>query len=109
MKRTNITENGERNGKWFDAENAGLFKEDSWHDGQNWISYATSSQWGHESIYVTKAGVFILNHWSNFQGTHETYEIISKAKAAEWFVRNNYKDEEIPAQFQESIANLEVK
>lgn len=109
MKRISITENGVKNGQWFDAEKAELFKEDKKHDGNNWISEATGSQWNHEAIYLTKGGVFILNAYSDYQGSQETYEVISKEKAAAWFVKNNYSDEEIPSVFAESVKSLEVE
>lgn len=75
-------------GKWFSSETAQLFKEDTYWNGNNWISKATGSQWAHESLYRTAGGRFILNHWSNWQGSSETYEEIGNEEAAVWFSKN---------------------
>ena len=109
MARIAITENSERTGRWFDDSKAEKFTEETWWNGNNWISKATGSQWEHEAIYVTKGGVFILNHWSNYQGSRESYKIISKEDAAEWFVKNEYSDENLPDIFKAEVAALEVE
>lgn len=75
-------------GKWFSVETAEKFEETGEHDGRNWISNATGSQFDHENLYRTKGGKFILNHWSNWQGSHETYEEIDNEQAAVWFSKN---------------------
>jgi hypothetical protein len=95
-------------GQWFDADKAELYKENTFHDGRNWISKATGSQWEHEAIYVTKSGKFILNHYSNFQGSRETYELISKEDAAAWFAKQSFSDDEIPEVFRKEVAELEI-
>ena len=105
MSRIRITDSG----RWFDNEKAKSYNENTFHNGSNFISKATGSQWEHETIYITKNGVFILNHWSQFQGSVETYKIISKADAAEWFVKNEYSDDEIPDIFNEEVASLEIE
>lgn len=106
MKRVSLT-NG--NGQWFDSEKAECYKESSYHDGRNFISKATGSQWEHEAIFVTKGGKFILNHWSNWQGSVETYKEISKKEAAEWFGKQDFQDEDIPDVFLEDVMKLEVE
>lgn len=106
MKRVSLT-NG--NGQWFDSEKAEIYKENSYHDGRNFISKATGSQWEHEAIFVTKGGKFILNHWSNWQGSVETYEEINKTEAAEWFAKQDFQDDEIPDIFLGEVAKLEVE
>ncbi|MDR3286945.1 MAG: hypothetical protein LBT27_05840 [Prevotellaceae bacterium] len=106
MRRVALTDNS---GSWFDEEKANVFKEDTYHDGQNWISKATGSQWEHEVIYVTKECRFILNHYSNFQGSRETYELISKREAAEWFAKQSFDDDEIPEVFHFEVEKLEIK
>lgn len=106
--RTAITENGEFTGKWFDPDKAKIFREDTYHDGSNFISKATGSQWYHENMYLTKSGKYILNSWSNYQGTTETYELISKEEAAEWFVKNEYDNDHIPEELYYLLENMEV-
>ena len=106
MKRVSLTDGS---GQWFDSEKAEIYKENSYHDGRNFISKATGSQFEHEAIYITKSGKFILNHWSNWQGSVETYEIISKDDAAEWFGKQGFQDNEIPDIFLDDVYKLEIE
>ena len=69
MKRVVITDGS---GAWFDKDKAIEFDEDSWHDGRNFISRATGSQWEHQALYFTKSGVWILHNWSQYQGSRES-------------------------------------
>lgn len=105
MKRIALTDG---TGQWFDEDKAEVYKEDTFHDGRNWISKATGSQWEHESIYVTKSGKFILNHYSNFQGSRETYDLISKEDAAAWFAKQGFSDDDIPEVFRKEVVELEI-
>lgn len=93
-------------GKWFSPDTSEYWKEDSYHDGRNFISYATGSQWEHEGLFRTKGGKFILHHWSNWQGVSETYEEISNESAAVWFSKNNEDPHEA---CEKEFAELEVK
>lgn len=105
MKRIALTDG---TGQWFDADKAEMYEEDTFHDGRNWISKATGSQWEHEAIYVTKSGKFILNHYSDYQGSHESYELISKEDAAAWFAKQSFSDDVIPEVFRKEVAELEI-
>ena len=105
MKRIALTDGS---GKLFDSEKAECFKEEAYHDGKNWISKATGSQWDHEAIFITKGGIFILNHWSQYQGSKETYEAISKEQAAAWFAKQEFSDEDIPAVFLNEVYGFEI-
>lgn len=71
---------------WFDADAAERFEEDAYFDGSNLVSKATGSQWAHEALYRTKGGRWILNCWSQWQGSRETYEFISDDEAREWLL-----------------------
>lgn len=103
MARIALTDDS---GKWFSTETAELWKEDTYHNGQNRISKATGSQWEHEGLYRSKGGRFILNKWSDYQGSVETYTEIDKEDAAIWFSVNNHDPlPEIAKQF----ADLEIK
>ena len=93
-------------GRWFDAEKAEKFVEETEWNGSNHISKATGSQWEHETLYKTVSGQFVLNHWSNRQGTLETYELLSSADAAKWLAINKYEADELCA---EEFAALEIK
>jgi hypothetical protein len=74
-------------GNWFDSDKAECIKEESWHDGSNWISKATGSQWEHESLYRTAGGQWVLHHWSNFQGKSASYVLVDSDTAAQWLVK----------------------
>jgi hypothetical protein len=84
MKRQAICD-----GRWFDIDAATVFKEDTWFNGHNNISSATGSQWEHESLWRTASGKWILNHWSQYQGSAESWTEISNEEAARWLVKNN--------------------
>lgn len=74
---------------WFDADAAEKFEEDTWFDGSNRISKATGSQFEHEALYRTKGGRWVLDKWSQWQGSRETYEFISDDEAREWLIAQN--------------------
>ena len=108
MERINLTnENGVKNPSWFNIDGAEYFKEDTCHDGRNWISHATGEQWRHEGLYITAKKRFILNCWSNYQGSRESYKVISKEEAVEWLIRNNYY-EEVEIAYADILATYEV-
>jgi hypothetical protein len=85
MKRISLPD-----GRWFDAEKAQGWEESTTWDGRNHVSDATGSQFDHEHLYRTRGGVYVLHHWSQWQGSRETYEEISGEDAARWLVRNGY-------------------
>jgi hypothetical protein len=77
-------------GSWFDSNKAEKFSESTRWNGNNRISRATGSQWEHEALYRTASCRYILNHWSNWPGSTETYEEISKHDAAGWLAINGH-------------------
>lgn len=105
MKRIALTDGS---GAWFDAEKATKFEEESWHNGSNWISKATGSQWHHENIFLTASGRYILHTWSNYQGTPETVTEITQDDAAQWFSKQGFKDEDIPEQLKSMVSEFEI-
>jgi hypothetical protein len=90
MDRVNVydTETRELVG-WFDIDAAEKFREDTEWDGNNHISKATGSQFDHQTLYRTKGGRWVLNRWSQWQGSRETYEFISDDEAREWLIAQN--------------------
>ena len=88
---------------WFDEDKAIVFNEDTWHDGRNHISTATGSQWDHEALYYTKSGNWVLNCWSNYQGTAESYGPVSAEDAAAWLIQNSRLDGKQFAKLPESV------
>lgn len=93
MARVYLTDGS---GAWFDDKAATHFDEGTRWDGSNHISLSTGSQWDHERLYRTKSGRWVLNEWSQWQGSSETYEEISDMEAADWLLKNGYEDSQIP-------------
>jgi hypothetical protein len=91
MQRQALTDGS---GRWFDLDSAECFDEHTWWNGNNHISKATGSQWDHEKLYRTAGGRWILNQWSQWQGSSETWEEINDAEAAAWLVTNNHEPHE---------------
>jgi hypothetical protein len=77
-------------GGWFDLEAATSFKEATVWNGNNHISVPTGSQWEHQYLYYTKSGNWVLNCWSQYQNSIETYEQIDEDSAIEWLIENEY-------------------
>lgn len=100
MQRINLTDNS---GKWFDVEKAQMFKEGSRWNGRNHISLATSDQFEHEALYITKSGKIIKNCYSQWQGSVETYHEIDTETAFQWFQKNEYTEEMLPENLREKF------
>ena len=91
MARVALTDGS---GAWFNTSSAVLFKEDTRFDGRNHISVPTESQWDHEYLYYTKSGKWILNAWSNWQGSCESYDQIGESEAITWLIQNGHTDDD---------------
>ena len=87
MSRIGLTDGS---GRWFDADKAEVFGEETWWDGHNHVSKATGSQFEHERLYRTASGKWVLQSWSNWQGTSESYVLVSGTIAAAWLVTNEH-------------------
>ncbi len=111
MKRIVLTDDS---GKWFNEKTAIVFTENTWWNGNNHISCATGSQWNHEQLFYTKSGRWILNWWSQYQNSKETYEEISENAAIEWLIsQEHFNDleklpEKLQKRIQQGIAGAEV-
>lgn len=105
MKRVSLTDGS---GVWFDADKATKFEEERWHNGSNWISKATGTQWHHENMYRTASGKWILNTWSNYQGVAETFTQIDPEEVAKWFAKQGFSDKDIPEQLHELVSEMEM-
>lgn len=90
MKRIALTDDS---GKWFDGEKAVKFEENTRWNGNNHISIATGSQWEHQSLYYTKSGNWVLHHWSQWQGSLDTYEEVDLGFASKWMTQNSCMDD----------------
>ena len=91
MKRIALTDGS---GKWFNEETSEKFDEATEWNGSNHISKATGSQWNHECLYRTKSGKWILNSWSQWQGSTESYTEIDNEDAAVWLSTNEHDPHE---------------
>ena len=93
------------NGSWFNLETAKFFGEETEFDGHNQISVNTGSQWEHEDLYRTAKGSWVLNHWSQYQGTQATWESINSTEAVAWLIKNLHK---IPKELSEIASGMEI-
>jgi len=100
MSRVALTDGS---GAWFSTESAVLFKEDTRWDGRNQISVPTGSQWNHEWLYYTKSGKWVLNSFSNYQGTLETHEQIDEEAAIKWLIQNRCFDRDAMQELPENV------
>lgn len=94
-------------GCWFDKDKAEQFAEGQDHDGRNYISRATGSQWEHETLYRTAKGRWVLRQSSDWQGSRETWGEIDAATAAEWLVTNGH-DAAADRYFPKEVAAAEM-
>jgi hypothetical protein len=62
-------------------------------DGSNMISRATGSQWEHRDLYRSRRGNYYVRHYSDWQGTRDHIEWVSREEAARWLL---LMEEELP-------------
>lgn len=78
-------------GKIYDTETATQHwaaAED--FDGRNYIDRSTNSQWDHQTLYRSPRGTYYLEHWSQYQGSTATAEVLPPAEAAAWLLEMDY-------------------
>lgn len=103
-------------GAWFEQESAVYFHEATYWDGHNHISKATGSQWDHEAVVWTSLGGWVINRWSQWQGSTETYEQIGQNEAICWLSTQEAWDDEnfdllpeaVRREVKAAIAELEI-
>lgn len=100
MKRQSIDGGG-----WIDLETAKCWQEGKRFDGRNHVSLATGSQWEHEALYRSKKGAYIIQSWSQWQGSSETWYRIESSTAAQWLIANEH---ELPPDLAEQADDAEV-
>lgn len=92
-KRTQLED-----GRWFDLEAVrGKWSESTTFDGRNNVSDATGSQWDHETLYLTSKKTWVLNHWSQWEGSVESYAEITADEASRWLTSQGQDVEDIAA------------
>ena len=88
MSKISITdESGDFVGH-FSPEKATKFEEATWWNGNNHISKATKDKFSHQALYLTAKKKWVLNSWSQWQGTIERYELIPESAAINWLMEN---------------------
>lgn len=71
-------------------------------DGNNHISRATGSQWNHQTLYRSRKSRYYIEHTSQWQGSREHAEWVSREEAARWLLTCEH---ELP----EDLASLEYE
>lgn len=74
---------------WFNPDSATSYEEATEWNGSNHISVNPVGDYGHQMLYRTKGGRWILNTWSQYQGVADRYEFIDDDTAKDWLIRNN--------------------
>ena len=78
-------------GTIVDTKNASRsWDEDTFWNGNNFISRATGSQWTHETLYRSRKGRYYVEHTSQWQGSHDHAEWISNHEATRWLMHNDH-------------------
>jgi hypothetical protein len=80
------------------------WEEKRWHDGRNFISKATGTQWNHETLYESRKGRFYKVCTSQWQGSHDHAEWLDENEAVRWLLLN---DHEIPERLMHLVAEVE--
>ena len=78
-------------GTVIDTKNAtASYDEDTYWDGHNHCSVATGSQWVHETLYRSRKGRWYIEHSSQWQGSKDHAEWVSREEAARWLLASNH-------------------
>lgn len=101
MNRIALTDNS---GAWFDEDKATGFDEKTRWNGSNRISVNTGSQWDHEKLYRTASGRWVLNVWSQWQGSIPSYAEIPDEDAIRWLIVNETDIDEVPEDIRDLVS-----
>lgn len=98
MNRIVITETDEYTSETtvvghFDLDKAEKFDEDTRWDGNNMVSVHPVGSFGHQMLLRTAGGRWVLNSWSQWEGSKDVYEYVSDERARDWLMVN--KDDEV--------------
>ena len=78
-------------GGWLDLDTADSYDEAVVFDGRNQRSVNTGSEWAHEHLYRTKRGTYVLHHWSQCQGSTDTWTRLDVDEAVAWLLKNDHE------------------
>lgn len=79
-------EEGPKLAGWFRLDSAIPYKEDT-VDGERSVN--PIPKFSHQTIYRTAKGRWVLNTWSQYQGTVGRYEFVDDETAKDWLLRND--------------------
>ena len=91
-------------GTVVDTENStSRWGEERDHDGSNFISRATGSQWEHQTLFRSRRGRYYVVHVSDWQGSHPHAEWVSPEEATRWLVLNEH---EVPDDLKKHVGTV---
>jgi hypothetical protein len=61
------------------------------HDGHNFISRATGSQWEHQTLFRSRRGRYYIVHTSDWEGSMPHAEWVSPEEATRWLLLNEHE------------------
>ena len=83
---------------WFDPDRAERFDESTLGDGENNVSFATGSEWDHETLYRTPDDQWVKHFTSQYEGRTESWAILDPEEAYTWLLQNGH-EEAVPEYF----------
>lgn len=76
---------------WFDLDKAVTYEEATDWDGQNRVSVNPGcAPYGHQRLHRTAGERWVLNSWSQWQGSPDIFEFISDDRVREWLLLNGH-------------------
>ena len=84
--------------QWFDPDQAERFDESTLWDGNNNVSFATGSEWDHETLYRTAGDNWVKHFTSQYEGRSESWVILDPEEAYAWLLHNGHA-EAVPEYF----------
>lgn len=73
------------------------------HDGHNFISVNTGSQWNHQNLHLSAKGRYWIEHTSQWHGSSPSAELIGHKEAASWLLLNGHELPEDLEKFRQEI------
>lgn len=80
---------------WYSSDKATAYGEGTRWDGSNNVSLITGDQFSHQRLIRTAGGRWVLNSWSDWQGSRERYEFITRDQALAWLIACEYTEADI--------------
>lgn len=77
---------------WFDSDSAVEYREAREWNGQNLVGVNNLGDYGHQILYRTAMGRWVLNTWSQWVGVPQTYEYVDDQRARDWLLINDHDD-----------------